>query len=76
MPLELALVALGKTFVDLLDKEHIDLAYISSATALFEFHAGQWPSACLARLNLSDGKPISVAVGLDGRKAEVVGHDA
>jgi hypothetical protein len=74
--LELSLAALGRTFVDLLDKERIDLGYISSATALFEFRSDQWPSACLAHLNLADGKPISVAVGLGGRKAEVVGHDA
>jgi hypothetical protein len=75
-PLELSLNALGKTFAELLFKERIDLGYISSATALFQFHAGQWPSACLARLNLADGKFISVAVGFDGRKAEVVAHDA
>jgi hypothetical protein len=75
-PLELSLAALGKTFAVLLEKEHIDLGYISSATALFEFRVDHWPSACLARLDLSDGKPVSVAVGFDGRKAEVVGHDA
>jgi hypothetical protein len=70
--LELSLAALGKTFVDLMGKEHIDLGYIASATALFEFRLGQRPSACLARLNLADGKLISVAVGFDGRKAEVI----
>jgi hypothetical protein len=74
-PLQLSLAALGQTFVDLLAKERIDLGYISSATALFQFRPDQWPSACLARLNLADGKPISVAVGHDGRKAEVVAHD-
>jgi hypothetical protein len=75
-PLELSLAALGKKFTELLEKEHIDLGYISSATALFQFRTDQWPSACLARLDLSAGKPISVAVGFDGRKAEVVAHDA
>jgi hypothetical protein len=74
-PLELSLNALGKTFAELLNKERIDLGYIARATALFQFYAGQWPSACLARLNLADGKLISVAVGYDGRKAEVVAHD-
>ena len=74
-PLELSLVALRQTFVDLLDKERIDLGYISSATALFEFRSDHWPNACLARLSLADGKSISVAVGFDGRKAEVVAHD-
>lgn len=74
-PLELSLAALGKTFVGLLEKEHIDPGYIANATALFDFRADQWPIACLARLSLADGKPISVAVGLDGRQAEVVRHD-
>ena len=75
-PLELSLTALAKTFLELLDKEHLDRGYILGASALFQFHAGQWPSACLARLELADGKLISVAVGSDGRKAEVVAHDA
>ena len=75
-PLEQSLTASGRTFMDVLAKEHIDLGYISSATALFQFHLGQWPSACVARLNLADGKLISVAVGYDGRKAEVVEHEA
>jgi hypothetical protein len=75
-PLELSLTALGRTFTELLIKERIDLEYISSATALFQFYAGQWPSACLARLSLADGKLVSVAVGFDGRKAEVAAHDA
>jgi hypothetical protein len=75
-PLELSLASLGKTFVELLGKERLDLGYITRATALFQFYASQWPSACLARLNLADGKLISVAVGFDGRKAEVVTYDA
>jgi hypothetical protein len=74
-PLELSLVALGKTFQELLGKEHIDPGYITSATALFDFRADQWPTACLARLALADGKSVDVAVGLDGREAEVVRHD-
>ena len=75
-PLELSLAALRDTFVALLGKERIDPGYISGATALFDFRAGQWPTACLARLNLADGKLINVAVGLDGRKAEVIERDA
>ena len=74
-PLELALTALGNTFVELLNKEHIDLGYIARATALFQFYAGQWPSACLAHLHLADGKLISVEV-FDLRTRKVVDVDA
>lgn len=75
-PLSLSLNALRRKFVDILGKERIDVGYISSATALFQFHNRQWPSACLVRLTLADGKLISVAVGFDGRKAEVLTHGA
>lgn len=75
-PLNLSLNALRRKFVDILGKERIDVGYIASATALFQFYTGRWPSACLVRLNLADGKLISVAVGFDGRKAEVLTHDA
>jgi hypothetical protein len=75
-PLDLSLNALGRKFVDVLGKERIDVGYISGATALFQFYTGRWPSACLVRLNLADGKLISVAVGSNGRKAEVVTYDA
>jgi len=75
-PLDLSLNALGRKFVDILGKERIDVGYISGASALFQFHNRQWPSACLVRLNLADGKLISVAVGFDGRKAEVLTHAA
>ena len=74
-PLRLSIAALSKTFGDLLEKEHIDIGHISGATALFEFRPDQSPIGCLARLDLADGKQISVAVGFDGRKAEVVPHD-
>jgi hypothetical protein len=62
-------------FSGLLDKERIDRPYIDSATAQFYIRSDLWPGYCLVEVSLTDGKRVRAAVGIDGRKAEILTHD-
>jgi hypothetical protein len=73
-PLALSLPTFCRTFESILASEKLDTSAVSCASALFEFHRGSWPNACLVTVITPEGRRIESAVGLDGAKSEVIHH--
>jgi hypothetical protein len=70
--LELSTDALREKFNEILDSEKITLNEIQNAYATFEFLQAKWPVGCCVSVRNLEGKVIEVAVGSDGKSAEVL----
>ena len=71
-PISLATDALRGKFDEILQSEGGQQSDISTAVAFFEFNRGSWPSACAVKISTESGSEVEVAVGSDGRSAEIL----
>ena len=54
--------ALRATFAQIVRSEHMALADVAEASALFVFERGRWPSACHVRVVPKAGRAVEITV--------------
>jgi hypothetical protein len=69
-PLKLATKSLCARFLQILNTENLDVAWLKEVVAEFVFQDSTWPHGCVVVATTEDGRVIETAVRM-GKKARV-----